>query len=481
MNKKRGKLINKIIFSFISIIVLVVIITYNIFNILSERYLINDYKMQLKRDLEYVAQTLKPKQLKEDFLRRDPIDDKLKRDIQNFNKKNKKIEIKGFSVEEFLRFRFAGRRMESSMMLIDNDNKMIFKTLKEKEDKAIIDNIENILNDDYKNKNYLIEYVNLYDEYDNYKGKLYVFIRLNQLLYIRDIFSKSIIISLLASTLFISIMVIIYSKTLIKPLEKLKRMIEYYDLDDELEVDEIKTNDEIQSIYESFRSLAKRLKQKDILQKRFIQNASHELKTPLMSIQGYAEAIKDGVIEGEEVEESLDIIMDESKRLKIIVEEIIYLSKLEEGNQLILKDVFLNDIVDDSINTLKLIAKEKNIKIKNNLDNKIKGLLDVNRIKRVFINVISNSIRYAKENIEIFDELTKENIIIYIKDDGDGFKKEDINHIFERFYKGSDGLSGLGLCISKTIINLHGGEIKAYNDNGAVIKIILPIKTKRQR
>lgn len=371
--------------------------------------------------------------------------------------------------------------MESSMMLIDKDDKMIFKTLKEKEDKAIIDNIQNILNDNYENKNYLIEYVNLYDKYDNYKGKLYVFIRLNQLLYIKNIFSRSIIISLFASALFISIMVIIYSKTLIKPLEKLKRMIEYYDLDDELEDDEINTNDEIQSIYESFKSLAKRLKQKDILQKRFIQNASHELKTPLMSIQGYAEAIKDGVINGDEIEESLDIIMDESKRLKVIVEEIIYLSKLEDNNHLVLKEVFLNDIVDASINTLKLIAKEKNIKIKNNLDNKIKGLLDANKIKRVFINVISNSIRYAKENIEIFDKLTDENISIFIKDDGNGFKKEDINHIFERFYKGSDGLSGLGLNISKTIINLHGGEIKAYNDNGAVIKIVLPIKTKRQR
>lgn len=472
MSKKRGKLINKIIFSFISIIVLVVIITYNIFSLLSEKYLINDYKMQLKKDLEYVAQTLKQKPLKEEILRKN---------IQNFNKNNKKINIKGFSIEEFLRFRFAGRRMESSMMLIDNDNKMIFKTLKEKEDKAIIVNIKNILNDNYENKNYLIEYVNLYDKYDNYKGKLYVFIRLNQLLYIKNIFSRSIIISLFASALFISIMVIIYSKTLIKPLEKLKRMIEYYDLDDELEEDEINTNDEIQSIYESFKSLAKRLKQKDILQKRFIQNASHELKTPLMSIQGYAEAIKDGVIKGDEIEESLDIIMDESKRLKVIVEEIIYLSKLEDNNHLVLKEVFLNDIVDDSINTLKLIAKEKNIKIKNNLNNKIKGLLDANKIKRVFINAISNSIRYAKENIEIFDKLTDENISIFIKDDGNGFKKEDINHIFERFYKGSDGLSGLGLNISKTIINLHGGEIKAYNDNGAVIKIVLPIKTKRQR
>ncbi|MCT4585630.1 MAG: HAMP domain-containing histidine kinase [Peptostreptococcaceae bacterium] len=481
MNKKRGKLINKIIFSFISIIILVVIITYNIFNILSERYLINDYKMQLKRDLDYVAQTLKQKPLKDNLLKRDPMKDRLKRDIENFNRKNKKIEIKGFSIEEFLRFRFAGRRMESSMMLIDNDDKMIFKTLKEKEDKEIIDNIDNILDGNYKNKNYLIEYVNLYDENDKYKGKLYIFIRLNQLLYIKNIFSRSIIISLFASALFISIMIIIYSKTLIKPLEKLKRMIEYYDLDDELAEDEIQTNDEIQSIYESFRNLAKRLKQKDILQKRFIQNASHELKTPLMSIQGYAEAIKDGVIEGDEIDESLDIIMDESKRLKAIVEEIIYLSKLEEGNHLILNDVFLNDIVDDSIDTLKLIAKEKNIKITNNIDNKIKGLIDVNRIKRVFINTISNAIRYAKGNIEIFDELTNESIIIYIKDDGDGFKKEDINHIFERFYKGSDGLSGLGLCISKTIINLHGGEIKAYNDNGAVIKIILPIKTKRQR
>jgi signal transduction histidine kinase len=198
-----------------------------------------------------------------------------------------------------------------------------------------------------------------------------------------------------------------------------------------------------------------------------------------MSIQGYAEAIKDGVVEGKEMEESLAIIIEESQRLKKVVEEIIYLTKLEN-----VEDIFnfeegnIGEVIRKAIKSVKPLLDEKNIQInlKGNFD--YLGKFDSEKIKRAFINILGNCVRYAKSTIIIEVTRAGNNLEIFIKDDGPGFKDGEEKRIFDRFYKGNKGGTGLGLAITKAIIEGHQGMIEAFNNSsyGAGFKIHLPLE-----
>jgi signal transduction histidine kinase len=239
----------------------------------------------------------------------------------------------------------------------------------------------------------------------------------------------------------------------------------------------IHTGDEIEELADCFSSMVDKLKVYDVQQKSFIQNASHELKTPLMSIQGYAEAIKDGVVEGAEMEESLDVIIEESQRLKKIVDEMIYLTKLdsvEESFHFEKADVY--EIINQSIKSVKALAEAKGVDLRVNGDCTYEGYFDIEKLTRAFINIFSNGIRYAERQIQVNCKADESYMEIIIADDGKGFSDGEEKKVFERFYKGRDGGTGIGLAITKAIISGHNGQIKAYNaaPNGAVFKITLP-------
>ena len=164
----------------------------------------------------------------------------------------------------------------------------------------------------------------------------------------------------------------------------------------------IKTGDEIEKLALCFHKLAEKLRNYDEYQKKFLQNTSHELKTPLMSIQGYAEAIKDGVVEGKEAEESLDIIIEESQRLKKVVEEIIYLTKLENADDTFELTYFkIGLLAEGVVKSLKALAAEKQIDVEIKGDLETGGYFDEGKLRRALINIIANCLRYAKRKVII--------------------------------------------------------------------------------
>jgi len=236
--------------------------------------------------------------------------------------------------------------------------------------------------------------------------------------------------------------------------------------------------DEISELGQSFNQMIKKIHALDEEQKRFLQNTSHELKTPLMSIQGYAEAIKDGIVTGDKVDSSLNIIIEESQRLKKTVYEIIYLTKLENANEKFsFENKDLASSIEKSIISVQSLASDKNIYIKNEVEKDTIVSIDEDKLIRVLINILGNAIRYTNKLIIINSICTSKHIELFIIDDGNGFEAGVENKIFERFYKGKDGSTGLGLTICKTIVGKHGGSISAYNKSphGAVFKIILPL------
>lgn len=219
--------------------------------------------------------------------------------------------------------------------------------------------------------------------------------------------------------------------------------------------------------------------QKDKLKlTRYFQNASHELKTPIMSIQGYAEGISTGVLHDNK--KAADVIMTESDRMSNLVEEILILSKIDTGSAGLnnaKEPINISDLICDCLNRIYEQAESRNIDIKVNIENEnlqISG--NEIQLERVFFNIISNALRYAKSTIEVGIFTEKKWIRIEIFNDGDGISDDDLPHIFERFYKGNGGQHGIGLSITQEIILLHKGKIKACNKVGACFNVWLKRK-----
>lgn len=241
---------------------------------------------------------------------------------------------------------------------------------------------------------------------------------------------------------------------------------------------QIPVDDELQEFVNNINALSEKLEEYDKAQKTFLQNASHEFRTPLMSIQSYAEGIKYEVVDSAT---AADIIIDETRRMTHLVEDLLYLSRLdtiEENYHFVNLD--FNELVKSCIDRLNGIAAKNNILISANIANKkIIFHGDEEKLSRAIMNIISNCIRYANSCITISSKVVNhDRLKLTISDDGPGFENDEISNIFERFYKGKKGNTGLGLAISKNVVEKHNGKITAENSSsGALFTIEFPLDT----
>ena len=210
-------------------------------------------------------------------------------------------------------------------------------------------------------------------------------------------------------------------------------------------------------------------------QQTFFQNASHELKTPLMAIQGYAEGIQAGVMDAGG---AADVILEESDRMTELVEELLDISKIDMGRQrLTLSETDIRELLYDSIRAVEPTAAASGITIVPDFpEEPVIVSCDDTRLRRAVTNILSNGLRYACSELRLTCRTDKRHVTIRIQDDGDGIAEEDLPHIFDRFYMGKSGKSGIGLALTKEIVHLHKGTIRARNgDTGAVFEISIPV------
>ena len=210
-------------------------------------------------------------------------------------------------------------------------------------------------------------------------------------------------------------------------------------------------------------------------QQTFFQNASHELKTPLMAIQGYAEGIQAGVMD---TGSAAEVILTESDRMTELVDELLDISKIDMGRQpLTLSETDIRELLYDSIRAVEPAAAASGITITPDFpEEPVMVKCDDTQMRRAVTNILTNGLRYARSKLCLTCRPDKRNVIIRIQDDGDGIAEGDLPHIFERFYMGKSGKSGIGLALTKEIIHLHKGTIRAYNgDTGAVFEISFPV------
>ena len=210
-------------------------------------------------------------------------------------------------------------------------------------------------------------------------------------------------------------------------------------------------------------------------QQTFFQNASHELKTPLMAIQGYAEGIQAGVMD---TGSAAEVIMEESDRMTELVEELLDISKIDMGRQqLALSEMDIRELLYDSIRAVESAAAASGITIAPDFSEEpIMVKCDDTQMRRAVTNILTNGLRYARSELRLTCRADRRQVTIRIQDDGDGIAEADLPHIFDRFYMGRSGKSGIGLALTREIIHLHKGTIRARNgDTGAVFEISIPV------
>ena len=228
------------------------------------------------------------------------------------------------------------------------------------------------------------------------------------------------------------------------------------------------------------------------MRRDFVANVSHELKTPLTSITGFVEALKiNDDIDKDTRNHFLDIIEKESNRLKGLIEDILLLSSIENGQDLSYEQVKLFDVFKEVYEITQYIASSKNITVSYNFEDKDVHILAVrDNVKQIFLTLVDNGIKYTPENgrIEVlqhYDE-NKQNIILEFKDNGIGIPKESLNRIFERFYRVDKarsrdiGGTGLGLAITKHMVKSLGGtiEVESILGVGSDFIVTIPLDTK---
>lgn len=297
---------------------------------------------------------------------------------------------------------------------------------------------------------------------------------LNDLQAVQSVFAFRMIVVIFIGLVLAVMISYFLTRRLVTPLSRLKQELKKIEKRQFDQLEPVEASGEIKEVEQSVRQMANELSRYIHSQKQFFQNASHELKTPLQSIQGYAEGIRDGVFVGEAAEKGYNVMVGETERLKKIVNEMILLAKLDSS-----EDVYhseRNDVmqlVTQAYDRLLPLAQDKGIELDIRAHSSFYSNVDGERVLQAFINIIKNAIRHAKGQVKV-EVITKERwVTIKISDDGDGIPQELLPQLFERFIKGKEGETGLGLAISRAIIERSGGSIQAYNEHGAVFEIEL--------
>lgn len=220
------------------------------------------------------------------------------------------------------------------------------------------------------------------------------------------------------------------------------------------------------------------------IQKRFIADASHELKTPIKSIKSMISKLNEEGFENHELEvEYLARIQKETNRLEHIVKDLLLQSRLKANKVYLDKSVFnLRQFFEGLIHERRQELHQTNIKVRLNCPSNITILADQFRLSQVFLNLFNNAINYAENgHIEIECESWDNKVKITFSDDGKGIKEDILPLIFDRFYSGDDDRnrlldgSGLGLAISKEIVKAHGGSLKVESEYGKGTRFIVEL------
>lgn len=299
-----------------------------------------------------------------------------------------------------------------------------------------------------------------------------------------NISSRSIRVSIVSILLITIALMQNISRKIVNPIKKITdatKKVASGDFTIELET---KRDDEIGELTHNFNKMVKELNSIECLQKDFINNVSHEIKTPISSIQGFTKLLEADDLSKEERKEYAEIIKEESDRLLYLSTNILKLAKLENQERIMNKTKFnIAEQIRRTISVLEPKWKEKNIKFNVSLkEQEFLGEKDL--MYQVWMNIIENSIKFSKQDgqIDVKMKTNQDSIIVEIKDYGIGMEEEEAKKIFDRFYQVDKSHTkpgaGLGMTIAKRIVELSDGkiEVKSKLNESTTFIVTLPSK-----
>ncbi|XOS93376.1 sensor histidine kinase [Brevibacillus laterosporus] len=251
---------------------------------------------------------------------------------------------------------------------------------------------------------------------------------------------------------------------------------------------DIHSKDEIGDLAVAINNLAADLQRYRDTRQEFFANISHELRTPITYLEGYAKVVKNRLYTTEEEKDRyLDIIYQEGVRIQHLVDDLFELAKMEEGKvSLSMEWVDLKDVVDQAVQTVSLKAKEKDLELVVHSSESVPLIRgDGMRMEQIVLNLLENAVRYTeKGHIDVHLHCTSSTLFLSIEDTGIGIPEDELPYIFDRFYRVEKsrsrltGGTGLGLSIVKKLVELQGGsiEVSSKRDIGTcfTVQFVLP-------
>lgn len=292
---------------------------------------------------------------------------------------------------------------------------------------------------------------------------------------VRDILVKAVLIT----TSIIFVLIYFMSKQMTKPLKEMNQVAKKIANGDFEKRISVEGEDEISQLGTSLNYMAGELDKIDANRKSFIANVSHDMRSPLTSIQGFITAILDGTIPPEKHEKYLRIVLNESQRMIKMTNDILELNKMEEGNLPLKKMEFdIHEMIRDLLDNFEQLTKEKEVKVNVIFDRKDQIVFaDPEKIARVVQNLLDNAFKFVnKRGIIEVETVAKQNKVwIYIRNSGQAIPKEEQKNIWERFYKsdlsrGKDKKGmGIGLVIVKETMKQHNEEFGIISKEGDLV------------
>lgn len=250
-----------------------------------------------------------------------------------------------------------------------------------------------------------------------------------------------------------------------------------------LRIDIPDTKDEIKRLADTFNQMLMRLEYGFTTQRQFIEDFAHELKTPLAVLKGELEVTLKKIRSAEEYESVIQSNLEEVNRISKIVDDLLTIVRFEINvSMLDLKEIDIAGLVQNIVEDIKILALQKNIGVNCLAKNSVPILGDENQLKRLFINILDNAIKYTPHNGSISVDITHADNYVHIavSDTGIGIPENEISHIFDRFYRlkkfNQQPGFGLGLSIARSVVEAHRGriEVKSAPNKGTTFVISLP-------
>lgn len=248
----------------------------------------------------------------------------------------------------------------------------------------------------------------------------------------------------------------------------------------------VNDTDEIGKLAKSFNYMKHQLASTEKMRSEFIASVSHDMRTPLTSINGFVSGMLDGIVQPDDYKKYLTIIKDETVRLTKLTNDILQLAKIQSGSIKLLREKLLvKDILDSVISSTRVFMNNKSIKMALECASTITVYADSDKLKQILINIMENAVKYTDYGGEISISVKSKPTIteFRIRDTGIGISSEELPLIFEKFYRvdksrSSPGGTGLGLNIAKSLIELHEGKIWAVSEIGTGTEIIFELPEK---